>query len=80
MSGSHRDCNEGCQELDKQRSSKILGVLNMTQTYKGFPTRPLCQKNQITGKNKHKPVMVGDRTTYRTLTPKWIPFQNVINQ
>jgi hypothetical protein len=56
--------------LNKQGPSKILGVLNGTQRARGIPTWVLCQKNQTTVKTEHKAVMVGDRTTYRTLSPE----------
>jgi hypothetical protein len=48
---------------------KILTDHNRTQICKGFPTRTLCQKNLCTTGSNQKPVMVGDRTTYRTLSP-----------
>jgi hypothetical protein len=66
--------------LDKQRPSKILGILNRTQAGKGIPTRTLCQKNQGTVNIKQKPVKMGDRTTLRALSPERTPLQNGINE
>jgi hypothetical protein len=60
--------------------SNILGMLNRIQTGKGIPTRTLCQKNQGTVKIKQKPVMMGDRTTHRTLSLERTPLQNGINE
>jgi hypothetical protein len=75
-----RNCQEGCQRLDKQRPSNILGILNRTQTGEGIPTRILCQKNEGTVKIKQKPVRMGNRTTHRTLSPERTPLQNEINE
>jgi hypothetical protein len=71
---------EGCQGLDKKRPSKILGVLNRTQTAKGISTRTLCQRSQGTAKTTQKPVTVGDRATYRALSSDRTPPQNVIDR
>jgi hypothetical protein len=40
----------------------------------------LCQMNQGTVKIKQKPLTMGDRTTYRTLSPERTPLQNGINE
>jgi hypothetical protein len=54
-----------------------FGALNRTQTGRRIPTKILCQKNQGTVRTKQKPgVTVGDRTTYRTLSPERTPFRN----
>jgi hypothetical protein len=53
-----------------------MGILNRTQRGKGNHTRIFWQKNQGTAKFKQKPVMMGEKTTYRTLSLKRIPFQN----
>jgi hypothetical protein len=37
--------------------------------------RVLCQKNEGSVKIKQRPVKMGGRTTYRTLSPKRAPFQ-----
>jgi hypothetical protein len=37
--------------------------------------RALCQKNEGSVKVKQRPVKMGGRTTYRTLSPKRAPFQ-----
>jgi hypothetical protein len=75
-----KDFKEGCQGLDKKGPPKILGVLKKAQTCKAFSTRTLCQKNQGTVKTKQKLVTMGDRTTYRTLSPERTPFQHGISQ
>jgi hypothetical protein len=54
---------------------KTLVILNRTQTKGLIHTRTLCQKNQGTLKIKQKPVTVGGRTTYRTLSHKRTSFQ-----
>jgi hypothetical protein len=35
----------------------------------------LCQKNEGSVKSEQRPVKMGRRTTYRTLSPKRAPFQ-----
>jgi hypothetical protein len=50
-----------------------------TQKGKGTHTRALCQKNEGSVKIKQRPVKMGSRTTYRTLSPKRAPFQIGIN-
>jgi hypothetical protein len=40
-----RDCQEGCQGLEKQGPQEIPAVLKRTQTSKGVPERALFQKN-----------------------------------
>jgi hypothetical protein len=54
---------------------KILGICNQTYTGKGTYTRALCQKNEGSVKTKQRPVKMGGRTTYRTLSPKRTLFQ-----
>jgi hypothetical protein len=44
------------------------------------PIRTLCQKKQGTVKTKQKPVIMGDRTTHRALSPKRAPLQNGIDE
>jgi hypothetical protein len=53
---------------------KILEICNLTQTGKRTCIRALCQ---IAGsvKTKQRPVKMGGRSTYRTLSPKVAPFQ-----
>jgi hypothetical protein len=63
-----------------QRPSKILGVLNRTQTGNGISTRILCQKNYGIIEIKQKPVAVGDMTIYRTLSSERTPLQNGIDK
>jgi hypothetical protein len=48
--------------LDKQKPSKILGILIWTQTGKRTYTRTLCQKNEGAVKIKQKPATMGDKT------------------
>jgi hypothetical protein len=55
---------------------KNTGALNRTQTGKGILTRTLCQKNQGNVKTKQKPVTIGDRTSYRILSPERTSLQN----
>jgi hypothetical protein len=59
---------------------KTLGSHNWTQTGKGIYTRPLCQKNKEYVEVKQRPVKIGLRTIYRTLTPKREPFQTGIDR
>jgi hypothetical protein len=73
---------ESQQEMPRKLSgtgqtetTKTLGILNKIQTGKGTHKRTLCQKNQGTVRFKQKPVTVGDRTTYRTLSPKRTSFR-----
>jgi hypothetical protein len=45
---------DGYQGLEKQWPSKILGILNRTQTGKGISTRTLCQKNETVKLNRNQ--------------------------
>jgi hypothetical protein len=49
---------------------RTLGIHNWTQTGKGIYTRALCQKNVGSVKIKQRPIKMGGRTIYRTLSPK----------
>jgi hypothetical protein len=53
----------------------MLGILNRTYTGKGTYTRALYQKNEGPVKTKQRPVKMGGRITYRTLSPKRTPFE-----
>jgi hypothetical protein len=53
----------------------IERVDNWTQRGKGTHTRALWQKNERSLKVKQRPVKMGGRSTYRTLSPKRAPFQ-----
>jgi hypothetical protein len=67
-----------CQSERKSvvsRRPSVLEIRNRTYTGKGTYTRVLCQKNEGSVKAKQRPVKVGGRTTYRTLSPKRAPFQ-----
>jgi hypothetical protein len=64
----------------RHRAEGCVGFLNRTQIGKGIPTRSFCQKNQRTVQTKQKPVKVGGRTTYRTLSPESTPLQNGIDE
>jgi hypothetical protein len=49
---------------------KPFGIRNWTQTGKGSYTRAFCEKNDGSVKIKQRPVKMGDRTIYRTLSSK----------
>jgi hypothetical protein len=67
------------RDMTKRNYQKYWKSLNRTQTGKGIPTKTLYQKNQGTVKTKQKPVTVGDRTTYGTMSPERKPLQNGVN-
>jgi hypothetical protein len=58
---------------------KMLGIHNCTQAKKGSDTRAFCQKNEGSVEIKQRPINMGGRTLYRTLSPKRAPFQIGIN-
>jgi hypothetical protein len=67
-------------ELPRKRSgpgrteiTKALEIHNWTQAGKGTYTRALCQKNKGSVEIKQRPIKVGGRTLYRTLSPKRAP-------
>jgi hypothetical protein len=69
-------------ELPRKRSGtgqieiiETLGSHNWTQTGKGTYTRSLCLKNEGSVEAKQRRIKMGDRTIYRTLSPKRTPFQ-----
>jgi hypothetical protein len=62
------------------KSQKTLGIRNWTQTGKQTYTRALCQKNEGSLKIKQRPIKMGGRTLYRTLSPKRTPFQTATNR
>jgi hypothetical protein len=66
-------CQERCQGLDRHHIKHWESLTGLRQAKE---TRTLCQKNKETGEFKQKPVMVGGRTTYRTLSLKRTLFQN----
>jgi ribonuclease HI len=47
---------------------------------KGTYTRTLCQKNEGSVEVKQRPIKMGGRTIYRTLSPKRTPFQTGIDR
>jgi hypothetical protein len=55
---------------------KKLGNISFMQTNKGTYSRALCQKNDGFVKIKQRPIKMGGRTIYRTLSLKGTPFQN----
>jgi hypothetical protein len=57
-----------------------LGIRNWTQTGKGTWTRALWQKNEGSVEIKQRPIKMGGRTIYRTLSPKRTPFQTRIDR
>jgi hypothetical protein len=63
------------RDWTNRNKKKILGIRNRTYTGKGTYTRVLCQKNEGSVKSKQRPVKMGGRTTYRTLSPTRTPFQ-----
>jgi hypothetical protein len=73
-------CQEGGQGLDERKSQKTLGIHNWTQTGKGNYTRALCQKNEGFVEVKQRPIKMGGRTIYKTLSPERTPFQNGIDR
>jgi hypothetical protein len=54
--------------MDEQKSQKILGIHGWTQTGNGTYTRVLCQKNEGHVAIKQRPIKMGGRTLYRTLS------------
>jgi hypothetical protein len=60
----------------KNRNKKNLRVHNWTHTGKGTYIRALCLKNEI----RQRPIKMGDRTIYRTLSPKRTPAQTGIHR
>jgi hypothetical protein len=64
----------------EHKSQKTLGIRNWTQRGKGNYTRAFCQKNKGSVQIKQRPIMKGGRTIYRTLLPKWTPFQTGIDR
>jgi hypothetical protein len=52
-----------------------LGIHNWTQTGKGTYIMSLFQKNEGSVKIKQRPIKMGGRTIYRTLSCKRTPFQ-----
>jgi hypothetical protein len=71
---SQFSCQECGQGLDEEKSQKILWIHNWTQTDKKTYIRVLCQKNEGSVELKQRPSKMGGRTTYRTLSPKRVPF------
>jgi hypothetical protein len=59
---------EGCQGLNKQKTSHVLGILNRTKKGKGIPTRSLCYKNQATVKTTQKAALSPERTPLKNGT------------
>jgi hypothetical protein len=59
---------------------RTLGIHNWTQTGKGTYPWVLCQKNEGSVEVKQRPIKMGDRTIYRTLSPKRTPFQTGIDR
>jgi hypothetical protein len=55
--------------LDEQKSQKTLGIHNWTETGKGTYTSALCQKNVESVEAEQRPIKIGGRTIYRTLSP-----------
>jgi hypothetical protein len=64
----------------RKKSQKTLGIHNRTQTVKGTFTRALCQKNKESVEIKQRPIKMGGRTIYKTLSPKKTPFQTGIGR
>jgi hypothetical protein len=52
-----------------------FSILYTQSVGKGNYTRALCQKNEGSVKTKQRPVNMGGRNIYRTLSPKRAPFQ-----
>jgi hypothetical protein len=71
--------NNICQGMDEQKSQKNMGIHNWTQTGKMTYMRALCQKNEGSVQIKQRPIKMGGRTLYRTLSPKRAPFQTRID-
>jgi hypothetical protein len=61
--------NIGNPQQDKQKSQKILGIHNWTQTGIGTYTRALCQKNEECVEIKQRSTKMCGRNIYRTLSP-----------
>jgi hypothetical protein len=62
-------CQESSKGLEEQKSHETLGISNLTQAGKGTYTTALCQKNKGSVKIKHRPVKMGGKTIYKTLSP-----------
>jgi hypothetical protein len=60
--------------------TKTLAIRNWIQTGKGTYTWALCRKNEGSVEVKHRPIKMGGRTTYWTLSPKRTPFQTGTNR
>jgi hypothetical protein len=69
-----RSCQESDQGLVKEKSSKVLGIPNWTQTCKRTSPPP-SQKKKGAIKIKQKPATMGGRTIYRTLHLKGYLFK-----
>jgi hypothetical protein len=57
------------------RNHKKFEIHNWTQRSKGTYTRALRQKNDGSVEIKQRPIKMGGRTMYRTLSSKITPFQ-----
>jgi hypothetical protein len=63
------------RDWTNRNQKKTLGIRNWTQRGKGTYTRALCQKNEGSVEVKQRPIKMGGRTTYRTLSHKGEPLQ-----
>jgi hypothetical protein len=68
--GPEPACQEGGQGLHEQKSQKTLGFHNWTQTGEGAYPRALCQKKEGGVEIKQRPIKMGGRTIYWTVTSK----------
>jgi hypothetical protein len=61
--------------LDGSCQERTHIPLTLSSGDTGTYTRALCQKNEGSVTTKQRPVKMGGRPTYRTLSPKRAPFQ-----
>jgi hypothetical protein len=62
---------------NKLKGRYILKDVDLTG--RGTYIRALCQKNEGSVEIKHRPIKMGGRTVYRTLSRKRAPFQTGID-
>jgi hypothetical protein len=65
----NRVAKKAVRDWRNRNHRKTFGIRNWTQTGNGIYTRALCQKNEGSNKIKHRPVKMGGKTIYKTLSP-----------
>jgi hypothetical protein len=64
-----------CLHSNRYGTEKLLEVAFSMQSTTRLHIRAICQKKEVSVRVKQRPVKMGGRTTYRTLSPKRAPFQ-----